>query len=86
MTSTVLEQIRGIASDLFSVAPESITSESAPENLEAWDSTQHLNLVLAIEERFGLQLSPEEIDQMHSIGAIAALVEARLRLQSPNVK
>jgi acyl carrier protein len=79
LTSTILEQIRSIASDLFSIAPVSVTVESSPENIEAWDSTQHLNLVLAIEEKFHLQLSPEEIEQMHSIGAIAKLVESRLQ-------
>jgi acyl carrier protein len=40
---------------------------------------QHLNLVLAIEEKFGVQLDPEDIEQMKSIGAVAGLVE---KLQS----
>jgi acyl carrier protein len=40
---------------------------------------QHLNLVLAIEEKFGIQLEPEDIEQMKNIGAVAAVVE---RLQS----
>jgi len=39
---------------------------------------QHLNLILAIEERFNLQLEPEEIDQMKSIGHITALLTRRL--------
>jgi len=86
LKSTIVEQIRGIASDLFGVAPESITTESCPENIEAWDSTQHLNLVLAIEEKFHLRLSPEDIEQMRSIGAIATLVESRLQMQSHSVK
>lgn len=40
---------------------------------------QHLNLVLAVEEKFGVQFEPEDIEQMNSIGAIASLVE---KLQS----
>jgi acyl carrier protein len=40
---------------------------------------QHLNLVLAIEEKFGVQLDPEDIEKMKNIGAVAALVE---KLQS----
>jgi acyl carrier protein len=40
---------------------------------------QHLNLVLAIEEKFGVQLDPEDIEKMKDIGAVAALVE---KLQS----
>jgi acyl carrier protein len=36
---------------------------------------QHLNLVLAIEEKFGVQLDPEDIEQMKNIGTVAVLVE-----------
>jgi acyl carrier protein len=36
---------------------------------------QHLNLVLAIEEKFSVQLEPEDIEQMKNIGAVARLVE-----------
>jgi acyl carrier protein len=79
LTSTIFEQVRGMASDLFAVSPERITGESSPETLESWDSPQHLNLILALEERFHFQLSPEEIEQMRNIGEIAKLVERRLQ-------
>jgi len=35
---------------------------------------QHLNLVLALEEQFGVQFEPDEMDAMKSIGAIAGLL------------
>lgn len=79
MTASTLQQVRSIASDIFGVPADKITVESSPETIETWDSMQHLNLVLAIEERFGVQLEPEDIEQMKNIGAVAALVE---RLQS----
>jgi acyl carrier protein len=43
------------------------------------DSIQHLNLVLALEQKFAVQLSPEEIDKMKSIGAIVTVIEGKLR-------
>jgi acyl carrier protein len=58
---------------------DKITAESSPKTIETWDSMQHLNLVLAIEEKFGVQPEPEDIEQMKNIGAVAALVE---KLQS----
>ncbi len=79
MTSSTFEQVRNLASDIFGVSADKITAESSPETVENWDSMQHLNLVLAIEEKFGVQLEPEDIEQMKSIGAVAALVE---KLQS----
>ena len=78
MTST-FEQVCNVASDIFGIPANRITAESSPETIENWDSRQHLNLVLAIEEKFGVQLDPEGIEQMKNIGAVAALVE---KLQS----
>jgi len=79
LTASTLEQVRNIASDIFGIPADKITAGSSPETIENWDSMQHLNLVLAIEERFGVQLEPEDIEEMKNIGAVAALVE---KLQS----
>jgi acyl carrier protein len=76
---TVSDQIRTMASDIFGVPADKITPASTPETIETWDSIQHLNLVLALEEKFGLQLSPEEIEQMKSIGDVIKLVEGKLQ-------
>jgi acyl carrier protein len=77
LTSTVFDQIRTIASDLFGIPAQQITADSTAETIETWDSIQHLNLVLALEERFNIQLSPEEIEEMKSIGGVAKVVEAK---------
>ncbi len=79
MTAAVFDQIRTMASDLFGVPAERISAASSPQTLENWDSIQHLNLVLAVEEKFGLQLSPEEIEQMKSVGETAKLIESKLQ-------
>ncbi len=79
MTATILDQVRGIASDLFSIPMDRIQPESSPENIESWDSTQHLNFVLALEEKFGLQLSPEEMEQMRNVGEVAKIIESKLQ-------
>ena len=75
MTASTFEQVRSVASDIFGIPAEKITAESSPETIENWDSMQHLNLVLAVEEKFGVQLEPEDIEQMKNIGAVAKLVE-----------
>jgi acyl carrier protein len=76
---SVPDQIRTVASDIFGVSADIITAASSPETIETWDSIQHLNLVLALEEKFGLQLSPEEIEQMKSVGEVIKLVEGKLQ-------
>ena len=79
MTLDVFEQVRGLASDLFGIPAGHIDASSSPKTIAVWDSTQHLNLVLALEEKFKLQLSPEEIEEMKTIGDVARLIEGKLK-------
>jgi acyl carrier protein len=53
---------------------ELVTPESTPDTIEGWDSIAHLNLVLALEQEFGIQLLPEEIEQLLSVELVAALL------------
>lgn len=78
MSSGLFEQVSSIAADLFAVPASKLTSESSPVTVEAWDSTQHLTFVLALEEHFGFQLTPEEIEQMHNLGDVMRIVETKL--------
>jgi acyl carrier protein len=79
LAASTFDEIRGIASDILGVPAESLNASSSPDTIESWDSVQHLNLVLALEEKFGLQLSPEEIEQMKNLGETAKLIEAKLQ-------
>ena len=74
MNEQVLSRVREIASD---VQQADVTPESSPETVESWDSVQHLNLVLAIEEEYGFQFLPEEMDQAKTVGSLARIVSAR---------
>ena len=78
MTSTIAERVHVIAADLFHLAPEQVTGQLSPEQIEAWDSVQHLNLILAVESEFDLVFEPEEIDQMKTVGEISGTIAAKL--------
>ena len=79
MAAGTFDEVRAIASDILGVPATRLSGSSSPDTVENWDSVQHLNLVLALEEKFGLQLSPEEIDQMKTLGSTAQLIETKLQ-------
>jgi acyl carrier protein len=78
MTADVGTRVIEIAADVLGEPPGSIGSDTTPADIEAWDSLAQLNLVVALEDEFAIQLAPEDMDLMVSIGAIAALVSSRL--------
>ena len=79
MNATVLSRVQRIMADVFSVPVERVTLEGSSETIESWDSLQHLNLMLALEQEFGLELLPDEIERLVSVHDIATLVSDKLQ-------
>lgn len=78
IAEAVVRQVRQIAADIFNLPLDAITLQSSPQMIETWDSLQHVNLVLALEQTFAVQFLPEEIAEMQTIDRIAALVEQKM--------
>ena len=74
MNGELLNEVRGIAADVFKVDAKVLSAASSPEQVETWDSIQHLNLVLALEGKYGIEFEPEEMERMKNLGEIASLL------------
>ena len=75
----MLEKVLAIAADVFQVDMSRITPASTPDSIETWDSLNHLSFVVALEQEFGVQISPEEIEQLLSLELAAALMEEKVQ-------
>jgi acyl carrier protein len=51
-----------------------LTEESSPSTISSWDSLGHLNLVIALEEEFDVDLSAEEVLTMRDMGSIRLIL------------
>jgi acyl carrier protein len=74
---TTLLRVRRTLSDLFSLPVESVTAETSPKTLEAWDSMGHLMVVEALEQEFEVELSPEEIERMKDVATAVAILDEK---------
>jgi len=71
------KQVVQLIADVLNIPADQVTPDRSPQNVEGWDSVQHLNLVLALEQSLGIQLAPEEIEQMQSVGGILNIVRQK---------
>jgi acyl carrier protein len=67
---TISFRMQRIVAEVFSIPVDSVTSKSSPETVEGWDSVGHLNLVLALEQEFHVQFSPDDIEKMVNVEKI----------------
>jgi acyl carrier protein len=82
MTTSVFEEVRRIVADIFNVPLEEVNAGSSSDVIDSWDSLQHLNLVLALEQSFEMEFTPEEIEKMLSVESIVRLLEAKRLLEA----
>jgi acyl carrier protein len=75
----VLKKVLEIAADVFQVDESTIGPASSPDSIESWDSLHHLSFVVALEQEFTVQISPEEIEQLLSLELTASLIEEKLQ-------
>ena len=54
-------RIKQVMSDVFNIDINSINDTSSPDNIENWDSLKHMNLIIALEEEFGVIFDDQEI-------------------------
>ncbi|MDH3339490.1 MAG: acyl carrier protein [Gammaproteobacteria bacterium] len=64
------DRIKTVMAQIFNVDIGAITDESSPENIERWDSLRHMQLVLALEDEFGVTFSDGDIPELLSLRAI----------------
>jgi acyl carrier protein len=62
--------LKNTVAKVLGVNPDDINDDSSMDNLHEWDSVKHLNLVLAIEEVFGISMTEEQSLEMLSFPLI----------------
>lgn len=78
MEGEVFEKIRQILMDQLDLAEEKITMDSdIVEDLEA-DSLDVVDLVMTMEDEFGVEVPDDQIENFKTVGDIVRYVEANV--------
>jgi acyl carrier protein len=64
------ERVRHILGVVLEMSEQQIDEKLSAEDTSNWDSIRHLNLVMALEEAFGVSFSSDELGRLTSYRAI----------------
>ena len=56
-----------------------LTDETTADDVEAWDSLSHVQLIVAIEQAFGIKFTSNEILSWNNVGELIDSLEKRLK-------
>ena len=78
----LLTTVQGAFKAAFDVDPGSITMETTPADIPAWDSMGHLALVSSLEQAFGLSFDVDQVMEMEDVRQIIRIVQDGLDKKS----
>ena len=72
------DRIKSVMAAVFEVPVDDITDEASPDNIASWDSLKHMNLIVALEEEFGVQFEGDEIVEMINYALIKLIISKKI--------
>jgi acyl carrier protein len=79
MESILIDRVRSLLAEVLSVPLEEIPPDLAFGDLPQWDSMGHMNVMISLEERFGVEVSAETISELVSISAICGYLAEKVQ-------
>lgn len=74
---SVESKVKGIISAQLEVAVDKLTMETSFEDIDA-DSLDIVELVMALEEDFDLEISDQEIESIKTVGDVIKYIESKV--------
>jgi acyl carrier protein len=74
----ILEKVQDVFKATFNIDPQSVTIDSTPTEIPAWDSMGHVAMASNLESMFDLSFDVDEVMGMENVREIVRIVEAKL--------
>jgi acyl carrier protein len=80
MSSQILSiaSVRRLIADIINLPVEDISLTSSPANLDTWDSLAHLDVIIGLEQEFGVHFSARETERLIDVNAIVEVLTGKL--------
>lgn len=71
-----MTQLNTLMAVVLTIPENEIVDDLSMSRTDIWDSLRHMELIIAIEERFGVDLTGDDIVEMTSVASIRSVLRA----------
>lgn len=64
--------------DVFDDESITVNDETTSDDIDEWDSLEHINLIAAVEQQFGIKFSMGQIVTMKNVGEMVNIIESQI--------
>ena len=73
----IIPRLNEVFRDIFGDPSLSVNENTTSSDIEDWDSLEHINLIAAVENEFGLRFKMREVSGMKNVGEMIAIISER---------
>lgn len=74
----VFEKLNEVFRDVFEDDDITVGEDTTSADIEDWDSLEHINLVNAVEQEFGIKFNMGQIVSMKNVGEMVTIIMSKL--------
>ncbi len=73
-----MRSLEELVSEVLGVPIGQVSDDMTPDDVDEWDSLSHINLVFALQMRYGVSFDPADVPAMYtSVGGIRSVLAAK---------
>ena len=73
----IYERLNHVFQDVFDDESIKVNEKTTADDIEDWDSLEHINLVVAVEQEFGMKFNMSEVTTMKNVGDMVKIIQER---------
>ncbi len=73
------EKLQEVFRDVFDDEEIVLEDDTTGDDIDAWDSLTHVQLIVAVEKAFKLKFSTVEVMKLKNVGEFIALIDKKLK-------
>lgn len=74
----VFEKLNEVFRDVFDDDEITVTDTTTADDIEDWDSLEHINLLAAVEQEFGMKFNMGQVVSMKNVGEMADIILSQI--------
>ncbi|MCI8395499.1 MULTISPECIES: acyl carrier protein [Eubacteriales] len=75
----IFARLNKVFQEVFDDPSIRLTPQTTADDIEDWDSLEHITLISAVEREFRMKFKMKEISSMKNVGEMAGIIQERAR-------
>jgi len=71
----ILERVQSIAGAILGLPGLQLREESTARDVPGWDSLTHVQIIIGVEQAFGIRMTATEVAQLENAGSLVDVVQ-----------